>query len=241
MTGSSRPTGVATRTTTARSSRSTTTAWWWGGASTTTPASSYGRSDPDRFRVEPGHAEIDLERCHQLRARERAGAALQRRRVQGRPLPRVPSRDGRAHQAQARVGTDRAGGRLRRHREGLRDGTGQVRDAHPGRARLGGSGSVADDRHRGLRRARGDRSALLRQAVLPRAAERRGEVVRPPTGRDGEERTRRDRALRHAHQAVPRRDPRGRQGARVGDAVLRRRDPRSRRPPHPLPHEGGGS
>ena len=144
-------------------------------------------------------------------------------------LPRVPSRHRRAHQAQARVGTYRPGGRLLRHREGLRDLAGQVRDAHAGGARVGRAREVAHDRHRGLRRARGDRSDLLRQAVLPRAAEGRGEVVRAAARSDGEERARRDRALRHAHQAVPRRDPRRRQRARARDAVLRRRDPRHER------------
>ena len=48
----------------------------------------------------------------------------------------------------------------------------------------------------------------------------------------------RDRALRHAHQAVPRRDPRRRQRARARDAVLRRRDPRHEGAQRPEAHEG---
>ena len=78
-------------------------------------------------------------------------------------------------------------------------------------------GQVADDRHRGLRRARGDRSDLLRQAVLPRAAEGRGEAVRAVARRDGGFRAGCDRALRHAHQAVPRGGPRRRRRARARD------------------------
>ena len=58
-----------------------------------------------------------------------------------------------------------------------------------------------------------------------KGAEKSYALLREAMAKSG---ARRDRPLRHAHQAVPRRDPRRRQGARAGDAVLRRRDPRSR-------------
>ena len=81
-----------------------------------------------------------------------------------------------------------------------------------------------DDRHRGLRAARGHRPDLLRADVPPRAA-----MTRPPRGlraarrRDGGPTARRHRQGRDAREAVPRRGPALRQGSGAVDDALRRR------------------
>ena len=69
--------------------------------------------------------------------------------------------------------------------------------------------------------ARRDRPDLLRPPVLPRprGRDRRHGPRLPAAGRgDGQDRPRRARALRPAHEGVPRRDPRAREGADALDA-----------------------
>ena len=115
------------------------------------------------------HAQIDLDRRDQLRARERAGQALQRGLEEDRPLPPAPREGRHPHPAEAGVSRGWRGGAVGRHREGLRDQPGPVRRGDARGARGARPEEDKEHRHRGVRRPRGHRPAVLRPPLLPAA------------------------------------------------------------------------
>ena len=107
-------------------------------------------------------------------------------------------------------------GRLRGGRPRLRARQRQAGRPHRRGARAVAAAQDAHDRDRVVRRPRRRRPHLLRPPVLARAGRReRGHAARlPAAGRgDGRDRPRRARALRHAHQGVPRARARARRAA----------------------------
>ena len=91
----------------------------------------------------------DLEGRGVLRARQRAGEAVRRDRVARRVVPAGARQGRRPDQVPAGLLDRRRGGRVRRHRQGLRD-RGR-RDGHPHRRR---HGRAAERRRRARSRSR---------------------------------------------------------------------------------------
>ena len=129
---------------------------------------STSRSRSDQRRYE--HA-CDLEGGGLVRTRQRPGEALLGDRVPRRLVPAGARQGRRADQVPAGLLDRRRGGRLRRHRQGLRD-RGR-RDGHPHRRRHGRAAVdvLARDRGREVRAERPDRPDALREVLLPRAGE----------------------------------------------------------------------
>ncbi len=166
----------------------------------------------------------------QLRARQRARAAVQLRRAEGHRLPRIPSRHRRAHPAQAGVGEVPAREvEYSDIEKGYETSKGkyvmltqeELESVEPGKSRtidiedfveLAEIDPIYFEKPYYLAPQKGAEKpyALLREAM-------------------GGCRAGRDRALRHAHQAVPRRGPRRRRHARARDDALPQRDPRHER------------
>ena len=125
------------------------------------------------------YASRDLDGHDQLRAGHGAGEAVQRRGSQERALPPALRQDRRARRAEARRSLERRGGRLRRHRQGLRARARPLRGGRARRARRARAEKDQDDRDRGVRR-RSHRSTP--STTTTRTTSRRAPAARSPTG-----------------------------------------------------------
>ena len=128
-------------------------------------------------RVLSPHAR-DLEGCGVVRAGQRASQVVLRHREPRRVLPTGARQGRRPDQVPTGVLDRRRGGRVRRHRQGVRD-RGR-RDGDPLRRRHGRAAVhvVAGDCRREVRASRPDRPDAVREVLLPRAREDRGQALR---------------------------------------------------------------
>ncbi len=130
------------------------------------------------------------------------------RRPRPRPaLPPAAQEGQRADRAAPLLLQGGRGGRLGGGRARVRARQRQAGRADRPRAGHRPAAQDAHDRHRGLRRHRGGRPDLLRPPLVPAAVRReRGHAARLPAAREGDgvDRPRRARAVRDAHQGVPR-------------------------------------
>src|SRR5215213_4719152 len=184
---------------------------------------------PPSQRRSLSDAARDLDRCHLVRARQRAGAHVQRDR-RARSALQLRPREGRQPDRLREVlqGRGEAGPR-RRDRQGVRGREGRVR-LHGRRGLRGGAGrGLQDDRDPGLRSLRRDRPDLLRADVLPGAAGGRREGLCPAPARDGGLGARGDRHVCHARAREPGLPAHPRRRDRPRAHVLRGRDQTDRR------------
>ncbi len=155
----------------------------------------------------PTYAESHLERCHQLRAGQHPDQAVRRGVPQDRQLQpaRLPHRC--AHQVQEGVRGRRRGGAGRGDHQGLRAQLGRLRHRRRRRAGLARSRGEPHDRHRGVRRPRRHRPAVLRLRLLRGARQGDHQALRAAHPGDGGVGQGRRGPLRDALEAVPLRDP----------------------------------
>ena len=172
---------------------------------------------------------LSLDGVDHVRARERAGAHLQRRtRAQAALQPGARARrrpDRLREDLQAR----RQARSERRDRQGFRAQEGRVRPPHRRGLRGGAGRRSAHDRPRGLRAVRRHRPDVLRAHLSRRARRRRREDVRVAGTCNGEVGARGDRQVRDAQPAVPGLPARAREDAHPRADAFRRRGRAARR------------